>query len=182
MSVQIIPAIREDGSLYRIEKMEAHRQGALHLAISVFIFDGEEMLVQRRAESKYHCGGMWANACCSHPHWEESAEDAAARRIGEELGCALPLRRMGETTYRADVGGGLWEHERVTMFRGDVARDALTLDLNPDEVSAVRWASVDALRAEMASDPDSIAPWFRIYLERWDGLGLEDRPPVRGAA
>jgi len=170
--VQIIPAIADDGTLYKIEKMEAHRQGVLHLAISVFIFDGDDMLIQRRADGKYHCGGMWANACCSHPHWDESAADAAERRLGEELGCALPLRACGETTYRADVGGGLWEHERVTMFRGDSARDALTLDLNPDEVSEVRWASVDALRAEAKAVPETITPWFRIYLDRWEALGV----------
>ncbi len=169
---QIIPAIAEDGSLYRIEKMEAHRRGVLHLAISVFVFDGDVMLVQRRAASKYHCPGQWANACCSHPHWEESAADAAARRLREELGCTLPLHDRGETTYRADVGGGLWEHERVTLFRGDIARGDLAFDPNPDEVSEVRWASVDALRAEAARAPETITPWFRIYLERWEGLGV----------
>lgn len=169
---QIIPAIAEDGSLYRIEKMAAHREGALHLAISVFIFDGEDMLVQRRAESKYHCGGMWANTCCSHPHWDESAADAAARRLGEELGCSLLLRACGETTYRADVGGGLWEHEQVTLFRGDIARDALKTDLNPEEVSEIRWSSIDTLRAEIHDAPETIAPWFRIYLDRWDSLGI----------
>ncbi len=169
---QVIPAIADDGSLYQIEKMEAHRQGALHLAISVFIFDGEDMLIQRRADGKYHCGGMWANACCSHPHWNESAADAAARRLGEELGCTLPLRACGETLYRADVGGGLWEHEQVTMFRGDIAREDLTFDLNPEEVSEVRWASVDALRAEVEAAPGTITPWFRIYLDRWETLGI----------
>ena len=172
MSAQMIPAIAGDGSLYQIEKMEAHRQGALHLAISVFVFDGDEMLIQRRADGKYHCGGMWANTCCSHPHWDESADDAAARRMVEELGASLPLHRAGETTYRADVGAGLWEHERVTMYRGDIARGDLVMDLNPDEVSEVRWASIDALRAEVEADPSRITPWFRIYLDRWETLGI----------
>lgn len=171
-ALAIIPGIADDGSLYKIEKMEAHRQGALHLAISVFIFDGDEMLIQRRADDKYHCGGMWANACCSHPHWEESADRAAHRRLGEELGCTLPLRACGLTEYRADVGGGLWEHERVSMFQGDADRDTLAFDLNPDEVSEVRWASMTQLRDEVATAPDTITPWFRIYIDRWESLGI----------
>ena len=168
----VIPAVAQDGSLYRIGKMQAHRSGALHLAVSVFVFDGARMLIQRRAETKYHCGGLWANACCTHPHWDESAPDAAARRLREELGCSVPLQARGETLYRADVGAGLWEHERVTLFRGEAPRETLTFDLDPAEVSAVRWAGIDDLRAEMEGDPAAFAPWFRIYLDRWETLGI----------
>ena len=168
----IIPAIAEDGSLYKIGKLEAHEKGALHLAISVFVFDGEALLIQKRADCKYHCPGLWANTCCSHPHWNESAESAADRRMVEELGCTLPLEKRGETTYRADVGGGLWEHERVTLFRGEIARDALALAPNPEEVSETRWATLPELQAEIAASPEDFAPWFRIYVSRWEELGL----------
>lgn len=162
-----IPAIAADGALYEVEKLAAHRAGLLHLAISVFVFDGDALLIQRRAMGKYHCGGLWANTCCSHPHWGETPAAAAARRLREELGFAAPLTPLGVSEYRADVGGGLIEHERVHLFRG--AADAATLRLAPDpaEVAETRWVTAAALEAEVAANPAAFTPWFRIYLARW---------------
>ena len=91
----IIPAIAEDGSLFPIEKMEAHRLGQQHLAISVFVFSGTRLLIQQRAAGKYHCPGRWANTCCSHPHWEETPEHAALRRVGEDRGLEVPVETWG---------------------------------------------------------------------------------------
>jgi len=169
---RLIAAIRPDETRYPVDKLEAHRRGLLHDAVSVFIFDGDEMLLQRRAPGKYHCGGLWANACCTHPDWGEAAEASASRRLGEELGVSIPLTEVGLTTYRADVGDGLVEHERVRVFRSDVDRDALQFALNPAEVSEIRWAGLAALQREAAESPERFAPWLRIYLSRWDTLGL----------
>ncbi len=169
----VIPAIGADGRLYRAGKMDAHRRGLKHLAVSVFVFDADRLLIQRRAATKYHCAGLWANACCSHPHWDESVEAAAARRLREELGVeGLKLSRAATIDYRAPVTMGLVENERVTIFRGDADADALAFDLNPDEVSAVRWIALGDLRREAAEAPEAFAPWLRIYLSRWEELGL----------
>jgi isopentenyl-diphosphate delta-isomerase len=168
----LIPAIAEDGSLFPVEKMEAHRGGLLHLAVSIFVFSAGEMLIQRRAAGKYHSGGQWANACCSHPNWSESPRDAAWRRLHEELGFRLPLAPANPVTYRASVGHGLTEHERVQVFYGLADKARLSIRPNPSEVSETRWVSRIILTAEMASRPLDFAPWFRIYLERWDELGL----------
>lgn len=169
---RLIPAIAADGTRFAVPKLEAHRRGLLHDAVSVFVFDGADMLVQRRAAGKYHCGGLWANACCTHPDWGETAGASARRRLAEEIGIDLALAEFGETTYRADVGGGLVEHERVRLFRGSADRQCLSFDLDPDEVSEVRWISRDALVREAAAAPERFAPWLRIYLDRWDVLGL----------
>lgn len=171
-SVSLIPAIAADGSLYPIEKLQAHRDGVLHLAVSIFVFDGDKLLIQKRASEKYHCGGLWANTCCSHPHWDETIESCAERRLMEELGFKLPLTRRRTLEYAADVGGNLREHERVTMFSANVDRFELVVDPNPHEVEEVRWATAAELHREIAADPGAFAPWFRIYLERFPELRL----------
>ncbi|MDF1608515.1 NUDIX domain-containing protein [Hoeflea sp. YIM 152468] len=168
----IIPAIAEDGSLYPVEKLKAHRDSLFHLAVSIFIFDGDHLLIQKRAASKYHCGGLWANTCCTHPHWQEPVDICAARRLSEELGIVMPLAQRRVVEYAADVGGGLHEHERVTMYIGTA--DRATLDMTPDpaEVEDTRWISRDALHAEIAQHPERFTPWFRIYAERFPDLDL----------
>jgi isopentenyl-diphosphate delta-isomerase len=163
-----IPAIAEDGSLYPVEKLEAHRKGLLHLAISAFVFDGDRLLIQRRADSKYHCGGLWANTVCTHPHWGEAPRACAERRLREELGVdGLALAPVGVAEYRAEVTNGLIEHERVHMFRAEADRARLALAPDPEEVAETRWVDRAALTAEIAATPERFTPWFRIYVERW---------------
>lgn len=169
---RIISAIGPDGARFPVEKLAAHRAGLLHDAVSVFVFDGDETLLQRRAAGKYHCAGLWANACCTHPDWGEDAGTSARRRLGEELGVDLDLTEFALTTYRADVGSGMIEHERVRLYRAEMDRGALAFNLNPLEVSEVRWVSREALMREAAEAPERFAPWLRIYLDRWDELGL----------
>lgn len=175
---RLITAILPDGSYAPIDKMEAHRVGALHLAISIFIFapdaSGNDcLLLQRRADSKYHCGGLWANSCCTHPDWGEEIAAAADRRLEEEIGLRTPLTPTTIIDYRADVGAGLIEHERVHVFTGRLPSQQTDAKPNPDEVSGIRWATVDALTREAEDAPERLTPWFRIYLSRWGELGLD---------
>lgn len=168
----IIPAVAGDGSLYPVEKLEAHIQGLLHLAVSVFVFDGAHLLIQQRALDKYHCGGQWANTCCSHPHWDEPVEACAERRLEEELGFTVPLTQHQTVDYEASVGGGLSEHERVTLFSAQVDRTQLTIRPNGDEVQAVRWIHADDLARDAAATPEAFTPWLRIYLQRFPDLAF----------
>ena len=165
-----IPAIADDGALYPVGKLEAHERGLLHQAISIFLFHEDRLLLQRRAPGKYHCPGLWANSCCSHPHWGESVEACAHRRLREELGLSAPLHAVGETRYRAPVGGGLTEHEHVHLFVGKLESDSPRMAPNPEEVSETRFADAATLQAELIDQPGNLAPWFRIYLSRWPDL------------
>ncbi len=163
---QTIPAWI-DGQLTPINKLEVHQRSLKHPAISVFIMDGSRTLLQRRALTKYHTPGLWANACCTHPHWDEDFQTCATRRLREELGITgLPLTPRDQIEYRADVGGGLTEHEVVHMFLGH-GRPALTL--NPDEVIETRWIDLDTLRTEISDTPDRFTPWLRIYMAEHAG-------------
>ncbi len=160
---QMIPAWVE-GRLQPVEKLEVHRRGLPHPAVSVFVVNGERTLLQRRAATKYHTPGLWANACCTHPRWGEAPDDCAARRLREELGITgLTLERRQSVAYRAAVGGGMVEDERVELF---VAEADIEMPFSPDpaEVKATRWITVPSLRAEIAAHPASFTPWLRIYL------------------
>jgi len=172
------PAIAGDGSLYPVEKMQAHIDGVLHLAVSVFVFDGDLLLIQRRAAGKYHCPGLWANSCCTHPNWNESLELSAARRLREELGVTLPLARHATVEYDAPVGRGLREHERVTFFSGQTDRRQLEIAPAPAEVDAVDWIDRFELRRAVLSRPESFAPWLRIYLELFPTLDFGQALPA----
>jgi isopentenyl-diphosphate delta-isomerase len=160
-----------DGRLTAVEKLEVHRRGLVHPAVSVFLLAGGRTLLQRRALGKYHTPGLWANACCTHPRWGEAPAACAARRLREELGVAgLELVARGEVEYRADVGGGLVEHERVRLFTAGVD-EGLALMPDPAEVMAVRWVGLGELGAEVAARPGEFVPWLRIYLaEHTDGI------------
>ncbi|MFO7757517.1 MAG: isopentenyl-diphosphate Delta-isomerase [Roseovarius sp.] len=164
-ATEMIPAW-ENGVLTPVEKLEVHRRGLRHKAVSVFVMHGQEVLLQRRALGKYHTPGLWANTCCTHPHWDEAPERCAQRRLREELGIeGLTLAHRDQVEYRADVGDGLIEHELVDIFVAEVARQ-IPVDPNSDEVMEAEWISMPDLVARVQSQPQRFTPWLRIYLER----------------
>ena len=170
----IIPAIAADGSYYPIEKMEAHRSPILHLAVSVFVFDvsSGDLLIQQRAQDKYHCGGLWANSCCTHPHWGEELATSASRRLREELGISVILNERRVFEYSADCGNGLHEHERVTFYAGYADKKSLQVPFNEAEVADIRWVHPRVLQDELARDAAQLAPWFQIYLRKFPELNF----------
>ena len=144
-------------------KEQAHAQGLLHRAFSVVLVRegeaGPELLLARRAEGKYHSAGLWANSCCSHPRVGEDVQDAAYRRVSEELGCkAEDLRELGAFIYRAPFANGLveYEYDHVVLGRpatgGEPAPD-------PAEVSAVRWVPAEELARELVESPEQFCAW-----------------------
>ena len=160
---QTIPAWR-DGRLQPIEKLRVHSEGLRHLAISVFANSGDLTLIQRRADGKYHTPGRWANACCTHPARGEAPEDCAHRRVREELGLTVAaLRHRRQVTYRADVGGGLMEHEVVEIFATELPDSGRT---SPRPRGGLGYP-LDRLERPGQRDrggAESFVPWLRIYL------------------
>ncbi len=165
-SAPIIQGIRPNGELYPVEKLEAHRTGARHVAVSAFLFADDQLLLQRRALGKYHSGGQWANTCCSHPAWGESAVACVHRRVREELGLDVTFEAVGEVDYAAPVGDDLVENEAVQLFAAEIDRTVVEVRPNADEVMEVRWMGVADLRRDALQRPEKYAPWLRIYLER----------------
>lgn len=154
-----------NGTLTPVDKLEVHQRGLRHKAVSVFVLHGDTILLQRRALGKYHTPGLWANTCCTHPHWDEAPELCALRRLEEELGITgLAPQFRHQLEYRADVGSGLTEHELVDVFVAPVEREIATSP-NPEEVMETRWVDVQDLKVEIAGHPERFTPWLRIYLD-----------------
>jgi len=155
----------EDKVLGLMEKQQAHINGLLHRAFSVFLFnDKGEMLLQKRASSKYHSPNQWTNAVCSHPRNGENYIDGAKRRVKEELGIDVKLSEKFNFIYKADVGGGLWEHELDYVFTGSYNSD---FNFNKDEVEEVRYISMNDLDKEITKNPEKFTEWFKIILEEY---------------
>lgn len=159
-----------DGTLQPVEKLEAHQRGLKHKAISVFLLRDGDVLLQRRALGKYHTPGLWANTCCTHPQWEETALDCATRRLDEELGIVgVPLTYRDTVEYRADVGNGLIEHEVVDIFVGELPKGVEPV-LNPDEVMDTIWRPLASLATEVTRTPRTFTPWLQIYMRDYAGI------------
>lgn len=148
-----------DRSVGSIVKTEAHEQGLLHRAVSVFLFNSHgEWMLQRRASSKYHSGGLWSNACCTHPRPGESPAEAAARRLPEELGISCPLIHLFCFVYRAELDQRFTEYEYDHIFAG--CTGALPL-LNPQEVAEWGYFPGSLLENDLKTHPESYTVWFR---------------------
>lgn len=142
-------------------KLQAHLDGLKHRAISVLIVNRRrEFLLQKRFGGKYHSGGLWTNACCSHPRPGEEPLEAAGRRLKDEMGFSTDLRPLFIIEYRAQVGS-LIEDEYVHVF-GGAYDGAVTPD--PAEVEDYRWMTLRDLEASMAEHPDDYTAWFRQYM------------------
>jgi isopentenyl-diphosphate Delta-isomerase len=159
----------DDRPIGTMPKLAAHRCGLLHRAVSVFVRDRNgRLLLQQRALGKYHSGGLWTNACCSHPRPGEGAAEAAERRLVEEMSIACSLRFLFRMRYCAQVSNGLVEHELVHVFSGQF--DGVP-DPNPAEVMAWRWRRAADIAADVGRRPDEYTVWFQRYCrEHWDVL------------
>jgi isopentenyl-diphosphate delta-isomerase len=149
----------QDGRLSVMEKMEAHRQGLLHRAISIFIFnDRNELLLQKRAANKYHSPEKWTNTCCTHPSPGENPLISAQRRLIEEMGIAATLTEVFTFLYRTDVGNGLTENEFDHIFFGLSNQNPKP---NPTEVSDWNWVTLKELKEGLIKNPRKYSPWLR---------------------
>ncbi|MCH8543568.1 MAG: isopentenyl-diphosphate Delta-isomerase [Alcanivorax sp.] len=172
---EVILVDAEDRATGTLPKLEAHQSGRLHRAISVYLFNqGGELLMQRRAITKYHCGGQWANTCCSHPVPGETVAEAASRRLQEEMGLSVPLRALFSMVYRVPVSDGLEEHEFLHVFIGQCDEDPVP---DPSEADAWAFMPLSTLQQDMQARPERYAPWLHEVLPalllRLDDGGLE---------
>ncbi len=156
---------QNDQKLGLMEKQQAHIAGLLHRAFSVFVFNSKgELMIQQRAASKYHSPTLWTNTCCSHPRDNETYEQAAHRRLEEEMGFDCELEYKFNFIYKAHLENDLIEHELDHVFIGTFDDEP---KLNPDEVMAYRWVELDDLKKDMEKNPQNYTAWFKIIFEHY---------------
>ncbi len=157
---EVILVNEQDEAVGTMDKMEAHHEGALHRAFSVFILNEKgEMLLQQRAIDKYHSGGLWSNTCCSHPYPGEDTDAAAHRRLEEELGFDTALQPMFILRYKSDVGNGLTENEYDHIYIGNYSAP---LAVNEEEVMDHKYASLGDIENWLQERPNDFTAWFRL--------------------
>ncbi|MEM7107843.1 MAG: isopentenyl-diphosphate Delta-isomerase [Bacteroidota bacterium] len=155
----------KDEVLGTMEKLEAHQKGLLHRAFSVMVFNSfGELMLQKRASSKYHSGGLWTNTCCSHPRMGETTEEAAKRRLFEEMGIDLSPIFKYKFIYRAELDQNLIEHEYDHVFTAVFDGSP---ELNEEEAEDWRFVPISKLRQDIAENPSNYTEWFKIIMEQY---------------
>ena len=157
MSEKLILVDIFDNPIGSGEKIEVHRKGLLHRAFSVFIYHGDQMLLQKRNQHKYHSGGLLTNACCSHPRVGESTAIAVSRRLKEELGVSCVPEEFFHFVYRAEFRNGITEYEYDHVFAVDYCGHFIP---DPNEIEEIRWINFQSLSEAIASTPELFTQWF----------------------
>jgi isopentenyl-diphosphate delta-isomerase len=163
MSEQVILVDENDKEIGQMAKMEAHQKGVLHRAFSVFIFNTEgKMLLQQRAQGKYHSAGLWSNTCCSHPRPGEKNQDAAERRLYEEMGIKCPLTEIFSFIYKTQLENGLTEYEYDHVYIGTSNQIP-----HPDTTEVAAWAykTQEELEPQIKAQPEKYTEWFKLCLK-----------------
>lgn len=159
MEDKVILVDENDLVIGTMPKLEAHEKGLLHRAFSVFIFnDKRETMLHQRADGKYHSPGLWSNTCCSHPREGETNVQAGERRLQEEMGFSVPLKKVFSFMYKTDFSNGLTEHEFDHVLIGKWNKDP---NMNPEEVKDWKWVDMEVVRNDVKDNPNNYTVWFQ---------------------
>lgn len=161
--VDVIIVDKNDNQIGTEEKIVAHQKGLLHRCFSIFLFNSKgQLLIQKRARSKYHSGGLWTNTCCSHPEPDRDLKEEAKRRLKEEMGIECDLREIFSFIYKAKLGELTeyeFDHVFVGKFEGEPKPD-------PTEAEDWKWVNPEELKKDVKENPEKYTHWFKLILER----------------
>ena len=156
---QVMLVDEEDRDLGLYPKLLAHQEGVLHRAFSVFVFNSKrQLLLQKRADTKYHSPKLWSNTCCSHPLLKQNIEKEAQKRLEEEMGFTCPVSFCFKFIYKVQIDE-LIEYEMDHVYVGFY--DGLVLP-HEEEVSDYKYISLDELDKDLKQHPELYTAWFKI--------------------
>lgn len=162
---QVILVNEKDEPIGLMNKMEAHEKAILHRAFSVFILnDNNEVMLQQRAQHKYHSPLLWTNTCCSHQRAGETNIQAGKRRVFEEMGFEVELKELFHFIYKAPFDNGLTEHELDHVMIGYSNNEPA---INPEEVASWKWMKIEAIKDDMIQNPADYTVWFKIIFDEF---------------
>lgn len=162
---RVILVNEKDEQIGLMPKMEAHEKAVLHRAFSVFILNADnEIMLQQRAQHKYHSPLLWTNTCCSHQREGETNIQAGVRRLREEMGFTAELKELFSFIYKAPFDNGLTEHEFDHVMIGYYNEAP---EINPEEVESWKWMSIEAVKEDMEVHPDIYTVWFKIIFDKF---------------
>ncbi len=159
---KVILVDKDDIEIGTEEKLKAHIEGKLHRAFSIFLFNSQkQILIHQRAYSKYHSGGLWTNACCSHPQPNSNIEKDISNRLLFEMGITCELKWSFKFKYKASFDNGITEHELDHVFTGIFNGNP---NPNPDEVAEWKWFNIPDLKLDIQQNPKKYTEWFKVAL------------------
>ena len=162
---KVILVNEKDEQIGLMPKLEAHEKAVLHRAFSVFVFnDKNELMLQQRAQSKYHSPGLWTNTCCSHQRDGESNIAAGKRRLDEEMGFVVDLQESISYIYKAPFDNGLTEHEFDHVLLGKYNNEPV---INIDEVASWKWMPLEEVKMDISLQPELYTEWFKVIFDKF---------------
>lgn len=161
----VILVNRNDEQIGLMPKLEAHEKAVLHRAFSVFVLnDKNEIMLQQRAQHKYHSSLLWTNTCCSHQRDGETNIQAGSRRLFEEMGFKISLKELFHFIYKAPFDNGLTEHELDHVMIGYYNEEPV---INTAEVERWKWMDIEEVRNDMLLHPELYTVWFKIIFDQF---------------
>lgn len=139
-------------------RVVVHRDGLLHRAVHVFVFNAQgQLYLQCRSMTKDTAPGKWVSSCSGHVDSGESYDTAARRELGEEIGLYEPneMQRVFKESACAATG-----NEFVWVYR---CHSEGPFVLDPEEVSEGQWIDIGALNNWMEERPRDFA-WSFVHL------------------
>ena len=172
----VILVNENDEQIGLMPKLEAHEKAVLHRAFSVFVLNNKnEIMLQQRAQLKYHSPLLWTNTCCSHQREGESNIQAGSRRLYEEMGFKTDLKELFHFIYKAPFDNGLTEHELDHVMIGYYDDEPT---INPEEVESWKWMKIEDVKNDMEQQADLYTVWFKIIFDEFYHFLEEHKSPL----